>query len=710
MPTTLEFLAQFVNGRFLELRAIHPNDPRSRPNEFFGENNFDRIPEFLHVNANHHLFFGVAERGTPNNGGGLNNCSSCAALFADLDFKMVPEEESRSRLSIFPLQPSIQVHTGGGLHCYFLLNPRFDFTTPEATAHFKRYLQRLAFALHADPACADPARVLRVPNTTNWKYPAEVTIEYFNDERHFDISEFDFLPEAPQQAQERDRKPDAAPTSDQDRLRVMRRFSDYLSNGDEDPIEHVNRDQTTYRLASVGVKDFGLSEEDVFTVMWPWNEFRCKPPWSEEGLRTKIRNGAKYGTHPVGELRDKPLDPLQPCEEQDDQEPPASDPSEEEEKPRSKPAATLKNAVRAILSNPELSKIIYYDDFLRRPMTGDPPREWTDTDDIELAIRLQSLRGFAKIGLETTRNAAIAVAFRNRKNCVKDWLESLHWDEVPRIDHFFEDHFGADATAYTRAASKNFWLSMIARVYRPGCQVDHMPVLEGAQGIGKSAALRIIGGEYFAEQTETPTGKDFFQVLQAKLLMEISEMDSFNRAEVTRVKQVITCTSDRFRESYGRHAKDHPRQCVFVGTTNKDDWNRDETGARRFWPIACKGEIDLDGIRTNRDQLFAEAVRRFKNSESWWPMPLEETQAEQEERYAEDPWTELIAEFIRPRSSTTVLEILTDCLKFDVAQITKSDQMRVSACLRRLDWTKGKRVRDPQNWRNRSVFWIPKDA
>jgi len=91
-------------------------------------------------------------------------------------------------------------------------------------------------------------------------------------------------------------------------------------------------------------------------------------------------------------------------------------------------------------------------------------------------------------------------------------------------------------------------------------------------------------------------------------------------------------------------------------------------------------------------------------------MPLEETQAEQEERYAEDPWTELIAEFIRPRSSTTVLEILTDCLKFDVAQITKSDQMRVSACLRRLDWTKGKRVRDPQNWRNRSVFWIPKDA
>src|SRR5437867_3497271 len=83
------------------------------------------------------------------------------------------------------------------------------------------------------------------------------------------------------------------------------------------------------------------------------------------------RNGAKYGTHPVEELRDKPLDPLQPCEEQDDQEPPASDPSEEEEKPRSKPAATLKNAVRAILSNPELSKIIYYDDFLRRPMTGD---------------------------------------------------------------------------------------------------------------------------------------------------------------------------------------------------------------------------------------------------------------------------------------------------------------------------------------------------
>ena len=182
----------------------------------------------------------------------------------------------------------------------------------------------------------------------------------------------------------------------------------------------------------------------------------------------------------------------------------------------------------------------------------------------------------------------MTVAFRNRRNCVRDWLESLKWDQVPRIEHFFENHFGADP----RAASANFWISLVARVCRPGCQVDNMVVLEGPQGIRKSSALRVIGGEWFTEQHESATGKGFFEVLQGKLLVEVSEMDSFSRAEVTKVKQIITCTNDRFRESYGRHAKDHPRQCIFVGTTNRDDWNTDVTGARRFWPIACQGEIN----------------------------------------------------------------------------------------------------------------------
>src|SRR4030095_13541170 len=165
-----------------------------------------------------------------------------------------------------------------------------------------------------------------------------------------------------------------------------------------------------------------------------------------------------------------------------------------------KPTPSLKNAVRAILEH-KLTNI-WFDDFLSRPMTGDPPCEWTDADDLELCIRLQSVRGFSKIGLETVRNAALTIAFRNHKNCVKDWLNSLRWDKEPRIDHVFEEHFGAVDTKYTRAASRNFWISMVARVDQPGCKVDNMVVLEGDQGKKKSSALDIIGGSWFAEQHE----------------------------------------------------------------------------------------------------------------------------------------------------------------------------------------------------------------
>jgi predicted P-loop ATPase len=246
---------------------------------------------------------------------------------------------------------------------------------------------------------------------------------------------------------------------------------------------------------------------------------------------------------------------------------------------------------------------------------------------------------------------------------------------------------------------------MVARVYRPGCQSDHMVVLEGEQGIKKSSALREIGGPWFAEQHEAVTGRGFFEVLQGKLLIEISELDAFSRADVTKVKQVITCTNDRFRESYGRHAKDHPRQCVFVGTTNKDDWNRDETGARRFWPIGCKGEIDLDAIRANREQFFAEAVHRFKAGETWWEMPSQETQVQQNRRYVPPAWIDPIERYIvnesindgggfrwmqrpKPLTELSVSEVLQFALNIPESQWTKANEMRVAETLRYLRWTK----------------------
>jgi predicted permease len=164
------------------------------------------------------------------------------------------------------------------------------------------------------------------------------------------------------------------------------------------------------------------------------------------------------------------------------------------------------------------------------------------------------------------------------------------------------------------AAEENMYMMDVSPAFFAtlGIRLHLQKLFEGG------ASLRAIGGPWFAEQHETVTNaKAFAENLQGKLLVEISEMDAFSRAEVTKVKQVITSPSDRFREPYGRHSKDHPRQCIFAGSTNKDDWNRDETGARRFWPVACLNDIDVAAI-----QASAQSIRRprAKVRDGWEPI------------------------------------------------------------------------------------------
>lgn len=360
------------------------------------------------------------------------------------------------------------------------------------------------------------------------------------------------------------------------------------------------------------------------------------------------------------------------------------------------PLNTLTNATRVFENDPKLADICWYDEFMGRVLRGSAPRarEWTEPDDLEMTYYLQDQVGMKKVGREIVQQAVQLVAHRRVRNCVVDWLETLEWDREARIEHCFEDHLGAAPTVYTRAASRNFWISLVARAFQPGCKVDNMVVLEGAQGARKSSALEVIGGSWFAVQDEAVSGKGFLEVIQGKLLIEIAELDSFSRGDITAVKRVITTRSDRYRESYGRYAKDHPRRCVFVGTTNKDDWNRDETGARRFWPITCAA-IDLDGLESARDQLFAEAVHRVREGETWWRMPVRATRNEQRARYEGDPWQDAIAHWVAQRlgQEVTVHEILDECLKIDAGKQDVWSQRRVAACLKSMGW-RARKVRE----------------
>lgn len=372
------------------------------------------------------------------------------------------------------------------------------------------------------------------------------------------------------------------------------------------------------------------------------------------------------------------------------------------------PIPNLRNAVTILECDPVYKSTIWFDEFLGRVLTGEG-RQWADADDIAFALHMQGEIGITRIGVETAARAVLSVAHSNVRNCVKDWLNSLVHDGTQRIESFFSDYFGAEQSEYCMAASRNFWLSLAARILEPGCKVDNMIVLEGPQGVGKSKALKIIAGEHFTEQHESATNpKAFAEILQGKILIEISEMGAFSRAEVNHVKQTISCPSDRYRDSYGRHASDHPRTCIFVGTTNRDDWNKDETGARRFWPIECKGEIDLAGIAANRDQLFAEAAARIKAGERYWEMPSEATSNEQRARYEHDSWTEEIERILKGRTEITTHEILKE-LGIDTARQDRSSQIRVGTTLRFLGWSR-RRKRAKAHVGRPYLYFAPEDG
>jgi putative DNA primase/helicase len=226
---------------------------------------------------------------------------------------------------------------------------------------------------------------------------------------------------------------------------------------------------------------------------------------------------------------------------------------------------------------------------------------------------------------------------------------------------------------------------MVARAMHPGCKVDTLPVFEGDQGAGKSSGLRILGGKLFTECHEQITSKDFYSVLSGRWLVEISEMHSFNKAEVERIKGIISNQTDRYRLPYDRHASDHPRQCVFAGTTNRDDWHSDETGGRRFWPVAC-GTVNQVWLRENREQLFAEAFVRYQRGESWWDVPSDQQREKIEDRRQEDAWTAPIARFLENRSTVSLSDVLRDGIQKPIEHHTPNDTRRVAKILRDLNF------------------------
>lgn len=326
---------------------------------------------------------------------------------------------------------------------------------------------------------------------------------------------------------------------------------------------------------------------------------------------------------------------------------------------------------------------------MTRPTSGH--EAWTDSDTRRLQVWYARAEAIT-FALEKCETAVTLVAEGNERHAVRDYLRGLVWDGRPRVDALLHRYLGVEANDYTRAVSVAFLIGAVARVMKPGCQLDSLPILEGVQGSGKSSAVRILAGEWFSDSAIDFGSKDSYQQLPGVWLYELGELDALNRRDVSRVKAFISAPSDRYRPSYGRRVIDVPRQCVFIGTTNATDYLSDDTGARRFWPVRT-GRIDLEALRTDRDQLWAEAVHLFDKGEAWHlsGARVVEASEEQEARRIRDPWEETIPLWLAqrpdPRKPVTTADVLRG-LGVDQAEQDRPRSMRVGSVLRLIGWTR----------------------
>lgn len=336
------------------------------------------------------------------------------------------------------------------------------------------------------------------------------------------------------------------------------------------------------------------------------------------------------------------------------------------------------------------------------------PGEWTESDDFHLGMYMATHHGLMLAAIGDIERGVAQAAREHSFNPVIDYLDRCKsmWDGQPRVADAFTTYWGAKDSEYLRLVSTMFFVGIVVRGYRPGVKHDHAPVFEGGQGRGKSTALKVLGGDWFADTPFRMGEKDGYLSIQGVLLYEVAELEQFNRSEVTAIKAFMSSTIDRFREPYGRRMKNMPRRCAFAATTNENEYFKDTTGNRRFWPVET-GHLDIEALIQDRDQLFAEAIHMLNTGVLWYPTREQQERLiddQQESREIPDPWHGRIYEYIEGMDAdgnetliskpnrVTVRELLTKALHHELAKLgpARVETMRISAIMRKLKWVKGR--------------------
>lgn len=369
----------------------------------------------------------------------------------------------------------------------------------------------------------------------------------------------------------------------------------------------------------------------------------------------------------------------------------------------------LSNAVAILTHHDDWHNVIAYDAFAgivvkkkRPPWPKDMAPEddslgdWAHEDSLRAAVWITREYNCPILG-RTVDDAVQVVAARYVVHPVRDWITGLKWDRKKRLDSVLIRLGEAPSTLYVRTVTKNFFIGAVARIMRPGSQVDSVLVLEGPQGVGKSSFFRTIASEpWFMESAVNIGAKDGYQVLRRKWIVEFPELSALRRSDFWQINQFITAVKDTYRPSYGRTPIDFPRQVVYGGSVNPDGagYLNDPTGARRFWSVLV-GKIDLKKLRAEREQLWAEAAFRYRRNEKWHLQDarlLKAAAVEAEERRQADPWEQHVSEFlIRNRrlykkNGIRIEDLLNNAIEMPKDRQNHADRIRMGRVLHVIGW------------------------
>lgn len=475
-------------------------------------------------------------------------------------------------------------------------------------------------------------------------------------------------------------------------------------------------DDTTFKVCCHG-RDLGLPENIVFELMRDnWNA-RCEPPWANSDLKDKVNHAYKYASgkigakHPGRDFADIP--PLPDAK--------GTDTGHLElrkeysaldwhcNKTDGKALKSLHNLLLYLrLPGHPLAKLFGYNEFTGQ-IEVTTPAPWhngkmpvhpgiVDHDLILLKAFLSERYDF-ELPIAIIDEGVKAISYKNKFHPVREYLESLEWDGKPRLDTWLSDYAGVKNDPYTRACARKTLCAAVARVMNPGCKFDHILVVEGTQDSGKSRLCEALGGDWYGDFVIDPHNKDTIQNLQGKWIVEMSEMEVTRRSDVAALKAFITRRIDKARLAYLRLSAEFRRQSIFIGTINPEAdnaWLKDDSGNRRFWPVEQHGIINVAGIKEVRNQLFAEAVVKFREGE---PLFMESkvlknlAAAEAGERHAEHSWTEAIVVWLctlKPgeRDFVTTREVFLEAMQGTDQKLDRRVTVSIATVMRARGWVK----------------------